>query len=209
MVEFKGDVTVKRTLLAERRADQGLNTAVITAQEALVRHAAYWQSLSAAAVQDVVLPDATTLTEGWQIVVHSSGASTLTVKDNTTGTTIQTVATGNAYEFTCTDNSDADGTWFVNALEEAGDVTATRYSATFDATTSWGSTVGGYYTITVLRATHGVDNPTFKLFEETGSDFKEAFADEVKILASGNQYDILFRVPDEPDTRFAGKYIIM
>lgn len=196
-------------VLRATRTNQYLNEATITETEVTTAYSAYWQSLSAAAAQDVTLPDATTLDEGFQIVVHSSGASILSVKDDTTGTVIQAVAAAAAYEFTCLDNSDADGTWFVNALEEAGDVTAERYSATFTATTEWGAAAGGLYTQTVTKVTHGIDTPIVKIYELIGTAYTETFVNTLEVLASSEADDVNFVITEAPDTRFAGRYIIM
>lgn len=76
----------------------------------------------------------------------------------------------------------------------------------FDATTSWGTASGGYYSLTVTAAVHskGV-NPIVKIYKEDGVDFVEIEVDQVKINALG---DITIRVPEVPDLRFAGKLVV-
>ena len=205
--EIKGDIAVKRTVIADRRVDQGMNSEVITGAETLTRHSAAWQALSAAAPQDVNLPDATLLPLGWQTVIHASGASVLTVKD-AGGSTVTTIIAGQAESFTCTSIGAAAGTWYNYTLEDAGVVVATRYTSTFDATTSWGAAGGGYYTIAITAATHGRGTrPTVQYLETVGSDEILVIPDQSKfVTASG---DLSFRVPDDPDLRFAGKAIFI
>lgn len=68
-----------------------------------------------AASKGVILPDATTLSEGGPIfVVKNSGDLAFTLKDSTSAP-IVSVATGVLYEVYLTDNSTAAGTWTVNA----------------------------------------------------------------------------------------------
>jgi hypothetical protein len=205
--EIKGDLQVKRTIIADRRVDQGLNAAVIVGAETLVRHSANWQALSAAGAQDVNLPDATTLPEGWRVVVHANGAADLTVKDAAAGT-VEVVEAGRAYEFYLIDNSAAAGTWYVNFLENADVLPASRYTLTHNAVADWGAAAGGYYSITTTAATHGRGTrPTFQFFETSGANEVEVNPDQAYIItASGN---VVFRVPDAPDLRYAGKVIFV
>lgn len=206
-MQIKGDLTVKRTLIADRRVDNGLKASVITGAEVLTRHSAYWQSLSAAAPQDCTLPDATTLPNGWAVVVYASGAEAITVKDDTTGDTIKAVPAGEAYQFVLLDNSDADGTWHVVKLDDPGEVVASRYTTTHDATTDWGAAAGGYYTITITAATHGRGtSPNTEFYETDGTDQIAVMPDRVLVAANG---DVSFRVPEDPDLRYAGKVVII
>lgn len=206
-MQIKGDLTVKRTLIADRRVDNGLKASVITGAEVLTRHSAYWQSLSAAAAQDCTLPDATTLPNGWAVVVYASGASTITVKDDTAGDTIKAVPAGEAYQFVLLDNGDADGTWHVVKLDDPGEVVASRYTSTHDATTDWGAASDGYYTISITAATHGRGtSPNAEFYETDGTDQIAVMPDRVLVAANG---DVSFRVPEDPDLRYAGKVVII
>lgn len=205
-MEIKGDMRVRRTLTADRRVNQGLRTAVITALENFGVHSSWWQRLSAAAPQDAVLPDATTLPNGWKIVVEASGASAITVQDNGNND-LQEIPTGKAYEVTLLDNGTANGAWHLNYLEDSSQVVAMRYVAAFDGTTDWGTAAGGYYSQTVDQATHGRGtSPVAQVFEEDGSDFVEVHLDQKKVLANG---DVVMRVPEDPDIRFAGKLVLI
>jgi len=208
--EIKGDLQVRRTLIADRRADQGLAASVITGAATLTRHSAWWQALSAAAGQDVNLPDPTaspTCPNGWTVVVQATGAADLTVKDAGTGT-VKVVPAGSAYEFTLTNNGSAAGTWHVMSLEDAGTVVASRYTSPHNATTDWGSASGGYYTISVTGAVHGRGtNPMIQYYEVVGGNQIQVTPDQSSVAsATGN---LSFRVPDSPDLRYAGKVIFI
>jgi hypothetical protein len=208
MGTIKGDLNVCRTINAARRVNQGLLASTITAAEQLEIHSEYWQQITAAAVQDVILPDATTLPNGWAIVVEGK-TSNLNVKtyDAVTPVLRKTVTPDRAYEFTLVDNSTDEGVWYVNFLEEADTLATARFTSTFDATTSWGTASGGYYTQTITQATHTRGtSPQVDVFEVSGSDFVKVELDELKVLANG---DVEMRVPESPDCRFAGKVVMV
>ena len=98
------------------------------------------------------------------------------------------------------------GEWKVEVISESETTAAERYVYGFTATTEWGTAAGGYYTITVTAATHGIgSNPVISVQELTGSDFIKVEADQLKIFANGN---VSIRVPETPDLRFAGRIII-
>lgn len=203
--KIQGDLEVARTLSA-RRANLGMEARTITAQESLAAHDPQWVRLSAAAAQDAVLPDATSLPNGWSIVLEANGASTVTAKTYHASTPVllQAISAGDAWALTLLDNGTAAGTWHANKLESTS--TAARYSETFDATTDWGTAASGYYAVSVDAATHGVSShPSVKLYEADGSDYVEVLPDRTKILANNN---VEIRVTETPDARFAGKLVI-
>ena len=166
MAEIKGDLEVCRTLSAVI-VNSGLINKTITATEQLEIHSPNWNVLDAATAQDVILPDASTLPLGYEVTVQAV-TSTLSVNtfDATTPVLLNNVAPGTAYSYKLVDNGTGAGEWYLNLLEEAAVMPSERYCETFDATTSWGAAVGGYYTIVVPQATHtrGV-NPTVDTFE--------------------------------------------
>lgn len=81
-----------------------------------------------------------------------------------------------------------------------------RYVTTFNATTDWGSPSGGFYTITIPAATHGRGNdPLVNVMDfVTGSYRGIGFAYEIN-----GSSDILLKVADSPDGRFAGKVVVI
>ena len=201
---IKGDLNVLRSIYAGRRVNQGINVEVITAQVDLGKDSAAIQHLSAAAGQDCVLPDATTLDAGWKVVVKASGASAIAVKTYhaTTPVLLKSVASGDTYEFTLTNNGSAAGTWVYSQSV----VTSAPYTSSFDATTSWGSASGGFYTITVTAATHGKGaTPIFQLYELSGSDYLAVGVYQASFNGSG---DISIKVPETPSGRFAGLLVV-
>jgi len=205
---LKGDLDVCRTISAARRVNQGLRSTTITGAEQLEIHSHYWQRLDSASAQDVVLPDATTLPLGWTVVVEAlTSNKDVKTYDAITPVSRKVVTPDRAYEFTLVNNGTAAGEWYVNFLEEADTLATARYTATFDATTDWGAASGGYYTQTITQATHQRGtSPVLQFFEESGSDFVQVDLDEVKVLANG---DVEFRVPENPDCRFAGKVVMI
>jgi hypothetical protein len=208
MAEIKGDLKVCRTIDAARRVNQGLRATTITGAEQLELHSHYWQRVTAASTQDVILPDATTLPNGWSVVVEAK-TSNINVKtyDAVTPVLRKTVTPDRAYEFTLVDNGTAAGVWYVNFLEEADTLATARFTATFDASTDWGAASGGYYTQVITQATHTRGtSPQVDVFEESGSDFVKVDLDELKVLANG---DVELRVPEDPDCRFAGKVVMI
>jgi len=208
--EVKGDLRVKRTLDADRRVNEGLiQPAALDAERILDLHSHKWQRLTTDDLgeQTVTLPDATTLSEGWMVIIQNFGSTdSLNVKDDQAGA-LKTVAVGKAYSFTCVDNSDAAGEWYVNFLEDDLSLVATRYTSTFDAGASWGAAAGGYYTITVTNASHsrGAD-PIVQIFETSGGNDLIVDVDQLSINASG---DAAFRTTEDPDLRFAGKIVLV
>jgi predicted secreted protein len=206
MKAFKGDITVGRTGIFARRADQGLRQVTISAPESLLRHSARWQSIDSSTQEDVILPDATTLLNGWEIVIHAVNAQ-LDVEDDGNNA-LQSIAQDEAFLFTLLDNSSSDGVWHITALDNAGSLPATRFVLTHDATTDWGSPSLGYYTIATAESTHGRGTrPMTQFYETIGSDEVEVTPDESKFATATGDHEFL--VPDDPDLRYAGKVIFV
>jgi len=208
-MEVKGDMRIKRSLNVERRVNQGTISESISAQRNLVLDDYYWLRLSNSSTQDVVLPDATTLPLGWQVVVDVPTASVSSVNVKTYHLTVpvllKNIQPSRAYEMTLVDNSTSAGVWHKNFLEEADLVPSLRYLHNFNNTTDWGTAVGGYYTITVSAVTHGMGiNPVIVIKELTGSDFVTVDVDQILVLANG---DTSIRVPETPNCRFAGRIV--
>lgn len=202
MAEIKGDLRVRRTMSADRRANEGLNQETLAADRVVVLHDYSWLSLDgAAADRAITLPDATTLTQGWKIVIHNVGTTNnLNVTDSAAGA-LKTVpfvpAPANstaAYQFVLIDNSSAAGVWYV---VEVGDPTiagilASKFAVSF-LVADWPVAAGGYQVLTstqvagLAAATHGRGiNPVYVLQEKVGSNFLRTQADAETFDASGN-----------------------
>lgn len=66
--------------------------------------------VSASSTCAMILPDATLVSTGQDVLIRNTGANTVTIKDSAGGT-ITTIASGVAKYFYLTDNSTAAGTW--------------------------------------------------------------------------------------------------
>ncbi len=84
--------------------------------------------------------------------------------------------------------------------------TVAKYSSTFNATTSWGSASGGFYTITIAAGTHNKGTaPAVRVEEGSGADWIRALVDQEIVRSTG---DVEIKVSDSPDGRFAGRILI-
>lgn len=202
MAEIKGDYRVRRTMSADRRANEGLSQQTLTADYAADVNDYSWLTLDGGvADRAITLPDATTLTQGWKLVVHNVGTTNnLNVTDNAAGA-LKSVPfvpapanTTAAYQFVLIDNSTAAGVWYV---VEIGDPTiagilASKFVANF-LVADWPVAAGGYQVLTstqiagLAAATHGRGvNPVYILQEKVGSNFLRTQADEETFDGSGN-----------------------
>ncbi len=208
----KGDQKVGRTLYVDRRVVEGYTTKTITSPEQLNKNSAKWQSISSDAEDNVILPDATELQNGWQVVVRNGGSATITVQtyNATTPINLQEILSGRAYEFTLIDNSTAAGGWHINFLEDSEKVVSDRFVKTFNGTSDWGTAVGGYYVITISAATHqrGTQPGLAGVFELSGSDYVEVQLGTGGFIVA-NDGTVTIKVPEVPDLRFAGNIILV
>lgn len=99
---------------------------------------------------------------------------------------------------------------FTGNLDLISNVTPTvqtpNYAETFDATTDWGAASGGFYSITILAATHGKGtNPIIQVYELNGADYELV---ELSVSINSGTGDIRIAVSEVPDNRFEGKIII-
>ena len=204
-----GDYEIGRSAKA-RSFQHGLSEETITTTRNIDIHDYQYLRLSCATNQDTVLPDATTLTAGWNriIDVPSDSVGSILVKTYhaVTPVLLKTLASGKSIKVTLVNNSTAAGTWKVEVISESETSAAERYVSGFTATTEWGTASAGYYTITVTAATHGIGtNPVVSVQQLTGSDYIVVEADQLKIFSNG---DVSIRVPETPNLRFAGRLVI-
>ena len=204
-----GDYEIGRSAKA-RSYQHGLSEETITTTRNIDIHDYQYLRLSCATNQDAVLPDATTLTAGWNrtIDVPSDSVGSILVKTYhaVTPVLLKTLASGKSIKVTLVNNSTAAGVWKVEVISESETSAADRYVSGFTATTEWGSASAGYYTITVTAATHGIGtNPVVSVQQLTGSDYIVVEADQLKIFSNGN---VSIRVPETPNLRFAGRLVI-
>jgi hypothetical protein len=207
MSNIQGDLTVLRTLNTGRRANQGAFTQALVGALTLDVNAYSWYNLTMASPQNVTLPDATTLTLGWQVTINNNDSTNAATVKNAGAVTVKSIIASRCYRFTCTDISSANGIWQITYLDQSDLVQAERYSTTFNATTDWGAPAGGYYTWIITQAVHLMGTNTNVIVEQVdGSDYDIVFCDNVKILANG---DVSLRVTQIPDGRFAGRITLV
>lgn len=85
-------------------------------------------------------------------------------------------------------------------------VQSPNYVQTFNATTDWGSSLGGFYTIVIPVSTHGKgSNPVIQVFELIGSDYDIV---DTTIFIDSITSSISIKSLQSPDSRFQGKIII-
>lgn len=210
-MDVKGDLSVKRTMSASRRVNEGLSSETLAGARTVVIHDYAILNLNPnGANRDVNLPDATTLPVGWSIKVrHSGAANDLVVKDNGGGT-LKTIslplatAEEKMYEFTLLTNGVAAGTWHVTEMGDPGVIVASRFVNSF-VVADWSAPSGGYRTLTVTAGTHGRGaNPSVQVQELIGSDFDKVLVDRERLNASG---DLELRIVDGAE--FDGRIIFV
>jgi hypothetical protein len=204
-----GDLNVKRSIIADRRVNQGLSKETISGVRAVTINDYAWLQIINSSTQDVVLPDATTLSNGFTIVVMADAASGASVNvktyNATTPVLLKNILVGRAYKFTLLDGTTAAGSWQKTLLGEADILPAERYVDTFNATTDWSGPAGGYYTRTITAVTHGMGtSPTVKVRSGSGP-YVDVMTDSLSVAANG---DITIQVTQTPDLRFAGQVLI-
>ena len=204
-----GDLTIGRTAKA-RSFQHGLSVETLTTTRNIDINDYQYLRLSCASNQDIILPDAQTLEAGWNrtidVASDSVGSVLLKTYDDVTPVLLKTLASGKSVKVTLISGATSAGTWKVEVISETETSAAERYVSGFTATTEWGTAAGGYYTITITSATHGIgSNPVVSVQQLTGSDYLVVDVDELKIFANGN---VSIKVPETPNLRFAGRVVI-
>ena len=217
--ELIGDTRASRTLSVGRRLNIPMIAETLAATKALDKDIEAWlkYNMGGVADHDVVLPNATLLSKefagligGWEVVIHNVDATkNILVKTYhaTTPILLKTVAPGRAYSFRLTDNTTAAGEWHSNFLEEADGLVAPKFTLVFNATTDWGAAAGGFYTQTIGQSTHTRGAGAVALVEKLdGADYRKISVPCEQVTSSK---DIFMKVPESPDSRFAGRIIII
>jgi len=210
---IRGSLSVLKKLTVGTRVNEPVKTQTISSDLQLTADSVKVQRIDASVAVSVILPDATSLPEGWAVEIEVIGSATVTIKTYhaTTPVTLRTAITGQSYYLRLGDNNsgaDAAGDWFVNLLEEADKMASERFVLTHNATTDWGTASGGRYSISVPAATHGRGThvAVAGFYMDSGSDVVEVIPDEVVIDSSGN---VTFYVTEQPEGRYAGKAILI
>lgn len=94
---------------------------------------------------------------------------------------------------------------FTSNFDYVGSSTIPTYELVITSLSTWGSSVSGNYTLTILASTHGKGTkPLVQCLETTTSTYT-LISVAHQIDSSGN---ITIQVSDTPDNRFLGKILI-
>ena len=189
-MEIKGNLKVLRTIDALRRVNKGLIERVsISASVTILKHSHYWQRISTndLGIQIITLPDATTIVEGWEIVIQNFGTvDNIDIKDSA-ASLLKQVEIGKAYKFTLLDNATAAGIWHINFLEDSDIIASARHVQIFNATTDWGAVVNEQRSQTILQSIHTRgSNPIVQVWEGSAAPFKLVELEEAELAANGD-----------------------
>lgn len=223
-MEIKGDLKVRRTGIFDRRADQALKTDTLTADYDVIRHDYHWLRFDGGvADRAVTLPDATTLSTGWKIVVENFGTTNMLNVKNNAAATLKSLTyaplgstEGAAYEFTLLENSTAAGIWYVTEFGDptSGGMLAQKSVANF-LVADWSAVVSDYSELTKVEiAGLGADQgtgghgrgtlPIYIVQEKIGTTYDRTICDRERMAASG---DLALRVTD--GSQFDGRVILV
>jgi hypothetical protein len=90
-------------------------TATAAATTTLTASSTQFQLFTGSTTQNVVLPDATTLSLGWYFQINNNSSGILTIKDSGSNT-LFSMASGAYTQFICTNIGSANGTWDIHGL---------------------------------------------------------------------------------------------
>lgn len=202
-MKLRGDLVITREGNAVRM-NEGLDTEVLAADKALVRFDNAWKAFDAGgALRVVELPDATTLPNGWKVVVHnvSTAGEDIEVRDydgTFTGTLMKAILAPIApndtlaYQFVLIDNATAAGVWYVIELGDSAQAAAVKFVANF-VIADFPAASGGRRELTSTQvaglgaATHGRGaNPVYILQEKSGTDHDRVLVDRERMSSAGN-----------------------
>ena len=168
---------VKGVLNVSRRVNQGLKKVDLNDDYLLTSLAHAWHSLDPDGADRIVsLPDATTLQEGWSVVVHHNGSDNLlTVQDQATEPNELKVISApagyndtKAYQFVLIDNETAGGQWKVIELGDPT-VKADKHEQVF-AKIDWIDGLNDLFTYTIPETIHTMGlNPNWQVFDESNN----------------------------------------
>jgi hypothetical protein len=137
-MQRRGDINVLRLGIFGLRANEGLNTESLTSNKALDKYAHKTHSLNPnGANRTITLPDATTLSLGWEVVIHHFGSANSLLVQNFGGILqkeIKVITPANEsriYSFQVIDITTNNGVWVVKEVGLSGEDSAdTSYKIT-------------------------------------------------------------------------------
>lgn len=206
-IPVRNDILTSGLVIAPNLFSQ-LQSKTITATETLIARSIGTQFISAAAAQDVVLPDATTsgMIPGWLMVIKNTGAAALTVKANGGGV-LKAITSGVTCYFVLVTNATAAGTWHFHC-----EGVNPRFATTFVIADFAGPTDDSY-TYTVAATTHLMGaTPMVQVFDsngirvDTGIEVNGSGDVELKVTDSAF-YDLSGTL--QTDGRFDGRIVLV
>lgn len=202
-MKIRGDLVVTRQIDSVR-SNEALVAETLAADRAVDAYESAWMSLDPdGADREIELPDATTLPNGWKVVVqHSGAADNLNVRDydgTFTGTLLKAILAPEgafdttAYQFVLIDNGTAAGTWYVVELGDSQNIAAVKYVTTF-VIANWPAAVSGKRELTSTQvaglgaSTHGRgSNPVYIVQEDAGGgSWDHIWVDRERMNSSGD-----------------------
>lgn len=110
-MKILGDQQVQGIVTVSRRVVEGLKAQLVSGTYTLTARSEKFHRLTATAAASVLLPDATTLSSGYEFVFYTTSTG-ITLKDST-GTSLQLLEPGTMYYVYLMGNSTAAGEWVV------------------------------------------------------------------------------------------------
>lgn len=203
-MKFYDNAEFKSVARSDYRVDAGINVETIAADKNLTASDYQHHNLTCdTAALQVVLPDATTLTNGWRVIIGSDSASSeafnIATYDAATPVDIQAVLNGVTYELVLTDNGTSAGSWQIFRKVDGSGVEAEKYVKTF-LVADWTSGA-----ITIPKSEHGINGvpPQIAVYEGTGP---YAFVEVGKSITGTG--DVTINVTDGLSLEFDGRAVI-
>ena len=145
-MKILGDQQVQGIVNVSRRVVEGLKAQLVSGTYSLTARSEKYQRLTATAASSVLLPDASTLTNGYEFVLYTTSTG-ITLKDNT-GTALQLLEPGVVYYVYLMGNSTPAGEWVItmdtsyDIAVGASDTPATGVRAYFKTVSEYTGNIG-------------------------------------------------------------------
>lgn len=197
------EVTNKATVTSEVRVNDGFNAETIIASKTFTANSKKHHSITCdTAALAVILPDATTLPNGWEINVENVAASSETFEVQTSDLAAikSAIPAGYTYKMVLVDNGTAVGSWRLYRMNTDSTMEAESFVGTFAS----GDFVAGVYTVT--KATHGIAKTGLNISVEEGAAYPYTKVTTGVSVASDGAVSLT--VSQDPDNSFDGRVII-
>ena len=205
----KGDLDVSRAVKTIR-TNETLLSIVGTSNVVLTATNGKFVNSAATAAIDITLPAAnvTPIQQGFAYFISNNGTGTITIKTNG-GAVLDTIDSGLSALIYNLSIANAAGMWeFIHLDRDLSGITKT--SIPFNGTTNWGTAASGEYSMTITAAnSNGGSNPEFSIYETVTNGFDKIDGiDAFVSSAAGTVGNIIIKVNEVPDERFAGRIVV-